>query len=95
MVSVEKIIGMCFSPLCTHSCMFGTFLGNCEKRRAELASSIHRSSSYPPMQPGTRATVKCAAISLCLVLLQGVKEKTKSLWSYINSQVGQSQYYCV
>ena len=29
----------------------------------------------------------------CLVLLQGVKEKTKSLWSYINSQVERSQYF--
>ena len=61
-----------------YSCLFGTFIGNCEKQREKLVCCTFWS----------RLTV------LCCFLLQKVRVKTISLWSFINNQVKSWIFIC-
>ena len=81
-----------------HSCLFGTFLWNCERHRmaevsVKYASEQHTTYSMQVTVPSCMHIVTYIILAfydleyiLCCVL-QGLKEKTVSLWSFTNSQV--------
>ena len=81
---------VCVPLLCVHTAVcLEHFLATVRKegQNWQVLSIDHQVSLPRSLTQGLLSSVHC------LVLLQGVKEKTKSLWSYINGQVERSQYF--
>ena len=89
----RSLVGV--SLLCVHTAVcLEHFFATVRKegQNWQVLSIDHQVSLASSLKQGLLSSVQQFHY-VCMVLLQGVKEKTKSLWSYINSQVDRSQYF--